>query len=80
MSQDGCSYESIDQPLKGFLLRLLPVVSNKIRFLTILHATKQLVEKPYYASKVINELPVKVAKSKEDLNIVVHLGQIVTPF
>ena len=80
MSQDGCSYESIDQPFEGFLLWLLPIVSNEARFLTILHATKQLVERPCYASEVINESPVKVTKSKEDLDVMVCLGRIVTPF
>jgi hypothetical protein len=62
------------------LLRLLPVVSNKTRFLTILHASKQLVKRPCYASKVINESPVKVTESKEDLDIMVRLRWIVTPF
>ena len=80
MSQDGCTYESIDQPFKGFLLWLLPIVSNKTRFLTILHASKQLVQRPCYASKVINESPVEVTESKEDLDIMVRLGWIVTPF
>ena len=80
MSQDGCSYESIDQPFKDFLLWLLPIVSNKTRFLTILHATKQLVERPCYASKVINESPVKVTEPKEDLDVMVRFRQIVTLF
>ena len=80
MSQDGCSYESIDQPLKGFLLRLLPVVSDQARLLTILHAAKQLMEWPCYASKIINELSVKVAESKEDLDVVVCLKRIITLF
>jgi len=80
MPQNGCSYESIDQPFKGFLLWLLLIFSNKTRFLTILHAMKQLVKRLYYASKVINESPVKVTESKEDLNIMVRLGWIVTLF
>jgi hypothetical protein len=79
MSQDGCSYESIDQPFKSFLLGLLPVVSNKTGFITILHATKQLVERLCYTSKVINKLLIKVTEPKEDLDVMVGLGWIVTP-
>ena len=80
MSQDGCSYENIDQPFEGFLLWLLPTVSNETRFLTILHAMKQLVEGSCYASKVINKSSVKITEPKEDLDVMVRLGRVVTPF
>jgi hypothetical protein len=58
-------------PLLGFL----PVVSIAIRpgFLPFFMPTKQLVKRPGNASEAIDKSSIKVAKSKQDLDISIGL-------
>ena len=71
--QDGCRNENINQLFESLLLEILLIVSNEVRFLTILHAMKQLVKWSCYASKIIDKTLVKVAKFNKDLNILISL-------